>query len=106
MSNKHIIETHMNYDVDDDDDDHDDGGGGAGDEVLIIIIIGNERKRSKYHSMFPFDLFVVKSYSGKSVRNLGVVFDNNFSFRSHISAICSTCFTTSGICSVFAITLI
>ena len=28
----------------------------------------------------------------KSARNLGVIFDKNFTFRSHISAVCSSCF--------------
>ena len=31
------------------------------------------------------------SSSAKSARNLGVIFDKNFNFRSHISAICSSC---------------
>ena len=33
----------------------------------------------------------VKTYPAKSARNLGVIFDKNFHFRSHISTICSSC---------------
>ena len=34
---------------------------------------------------------VSKTDSAKSARNLGVIFDNNFTFHSHISAVCSSC---------------
>ena len=56
-----------------------------------FLLIGNERQRSKYLSMFPIELLGVKTYPAKSARNLGVIFDKNFNFRSHISAICSSC---------------
>ena len=56
-----------------------------------FFLIGNERQRSKYLSMFPIELLGIKSYPAKSARNLGVIFDKNFNFRSHISAICSSC---------------
>ena len=56
-----------------------------------FLLIGNERQRSKYLSMFPIELLGVKSYPAKSARNLGVIFDKNFNFHSHISAICSSC---------------
>ena len=55
-----------------------------------FLLIGNKRQRSKYLSMFPTELLGVKSYPAKSARNLGVIFDQNFNFRSHISAICSS----------------
>ena len=54
--------------------------------------MGNERQRTKYLSMFPIELLSVKTNSAKSPRNLGVIFDKNFTFRRHISAICSSCF--------------
>ena len=41
--------------------------------------------------MFPIELLGVKSNPAKSARNLGVIFDKNFNFCSHISAICSSC---------------
>ena len=42
--------------------------------------------------MFSIELYGVKNYPAKSARNLGVIFDKNFNFRSHIAAICSACF--------------
>ena len=56
-----------------------------------FLLIGNERQQSKYISMFPIELLGVESYPAKSARNLGVIFDKNFNFHSHISAICSSC---------------
>ena len=56
-----------------------------------FLLIGNEWQRSKYLSMFPIELLGVKTYPAKSARNLGVIFDKNFYFRLHISAICSSC---------------
>ena len=56
-----------------------------------FLLIGNEHQRSKYLSMFPIELLGVETYPAKSARNLGVIFDKNFKFRSHISAICSSC---------------
>ena len=57
-----------------------------------FLLIGNERQRRKYLSMFPIKLLGVKTNSAKSACNLGVIFDTNFTFRSHISAVCSSCF--------------
>ena len=59
--------------------------------ITGFLLIGNERQRSKYLSMFPIELLGVKSYPAKSARNLAVIFDKNFNFRSHICAICSSC---------------
>ena len=56
-----------------------------------FLLIGNERQRSKYLSMFPIELLGVATYPAKSALNLGVIFDKNFNFRSHISAISSSC---------------
>ena len=42
--------------------------------------------------MFPIELLGVETNPAKSARNLGVIFDNNFTFRSHISVVCSPCF--------------
>ena len=44
----------------------------------------NERQRSKYLPMFPIELLGVETYPPKYARNLGVIFDKNFNFRSHI----------------------
>ena len=56
-----------------------------------FLLIGNERQWSKYLSMFPIQLLGVETYPAKSACNLGVIFDRNFNFHSHISAICSSC---------------
>ena len=42
--------------------------------------------------MFPIELFSIKTNPAKFARNLGVSFDKKFTFRSHISAVCSSCF--------------
>ena len=57
-----------------------------------FLLIGNERQRSKYLAMFPIELIGVKINPAKSARNLGVIFDKNFTFRSHISVVCNLCF--------------
>ena len=54
-----------------------------------FLLIGNERQQSKYLSMFSIGLLGVRTNPVKSARNLGVLFDKNFTFRSHISAVCS-----------------
>ena len=57
-----------------------------------FLLIGTERHRRKYLSMFPIELFGVKTNPAKSAQNLGVIFNKNFTFHSHISAVCSSCF--------------
>ena len=42
--------------------------------------------------MFPIQLFGVTSNPAKSVRTVGVIFDKNYTFHSHISTVCSSCF--------------
>ena len=41
--------------------------------------------------MFPVDFLGVQTKPAKTARNLGVIFDKNFSFRSHVSAVCKSC---------------
>ena len=57
-----------------------------------FFLIGDERQRSQYHSMFPIEIVGVKTYLANATRNLGIIFDKNLNFRSHISALCSACF--------------
>ena len=57
-----------------------------------FLLIGNERQRSNYLCMFPIKVLSVKTNHAKSARNLGVIFDKNFTFRSYISVICKWCF--------------
>ena len=42
--------------------------------------------------MFPIEHFSVKINPAKSAQNFGVIFDKNFTFHSHITAVCSSCF--------------
>ena len=56
-----------------------------------FLLIGNERQRRKYLSMFPIELLGLETYQTNSARILRVIFDKSFNFRSHISAICSSC---------------
>ena len=58
-----------------------------------FLFIGKERQRGKYLSMFPIELVGVKTNPAKSARNLGVIFEEKkFTFRSHISIVCNSCF--------------
>ena len=42
--------------------------------------------------MFPIEVLGVKTNPAKSARNLGVIFDTNFTFCTHISVVCNSCF--------------
>ena len=57
-----------------------------------FLLIGSELQRSKYLSVFPIELLSVKTNPANSACNLGVIFDKNFTFRSHISVVCNSCF--------------
>ena len=48
--------------------------------------------RANITLMLPTELIGVKTYPAKSARNLWSNFAENFTFWSHISAICSACF--------------
>ena len=53
-----------------------------------FLLIGHERQRLKYLPMFPITLLGSETYPSKTVRNLGIVFDENFNFRTHINNVC------------------
>ena len=57
----------------------------------ISSFIGNKQQRSKY-LLFSIGFVDVKTKPAKSVWNLGVIFDKNFTFRSHITAVYRSCF--------------
>ena len=57
-----------------------------------FLLIGNKQQQSKYLSMFPIELLGVKTNPAKSAQNLGVILDKNFTFHSHISGVCDSCF--------------
>ena len=57
-----------------------------------FLLIGHKQQRNKYHSLFPTTLMDVETNPAKSARNLGVIFDHDFNFRSHIGQVCRSCF--------------
>ena len=57
-----------------------------------FLLIGNGRQQSKFLSMFPIEVLGVKTNPAKSARNLGEIFDNNFTFHSHITVVCRSYF--------------
>ena len=61
-------------------------------DKIEFLLVGKEPQRSKFLSMFPIELFNVKSNAAKSAWNLGIIFDKSFTFHSHVSAVCSLCF--------------
>ena len=56
------------------------------------INIGTKRQRHKLSNHFPVKLLDNDICPSDSVRNLGVVFDSDFSFHTHVSNICKSCF--------------
>ena len=57
-----------------------------------FIIIGTKQQRNKLSNHFPVKLLDNDISPSDSVRNLGVIFDSDFSFHKHISNICKSCF--------------
>ena len=57
-----------------------------------FIIIGTKQQRHKPFNHFPLKLLDNDICPSDSVRNLGVVFDSDFSFHKHVSNICKSCF--------------
>ena len=57
-----------------------------------FIIIGTKQQRHKLSNHFPVKLLDNDITPSDSVRNLGVIFDSDFSFHKHVSNICKSCF--------------
>ena len=57
-----------------------------------FIIIGTKQQRHKLSNHFPVKLLDNDISPSDSVRNLGVIFDSDFSFHKHVSNICKSCF--------------
>ena len=53
-----------------------------------FLLIGHERQRIKYLSIFPVTLLASETHSSKTAKNLGIVFDENFNFRTHNNNVC------------------
>ena len=59
-------------------------------DKIVFPLIGNEQHQSKYLSMFSIELFRVETNPTKSTRSPAIILDQNFTFCSHISAVCSS----------------
>ena len=57
-----------------------------------FIIIGTKQQRHNLSNHFPVKLLDNDITPSDSVRNLGVIFDSDFSFHKHVSNICKSCF--------------
>ena len=57
-----------------------------------FIIIGTKQQRHKLSTHFPVKLLDNDITPSDSVRNLGVIFDSDFSLHKHVSEICKSCF--------------
>ena len=57
-----------------------------------FIIIGTKQQRHNLSAHFPVKLLDHDITPSDSVRNLGVIFDSDFSFHKHVSEICKSCF--------------
>ena len=57
-------------------------------EKSELLFIGHERRRLKYLSTFPITPLESETHASKTAKNLGIVFDENFNFRTHINSIC------------------
>ena len=61
------------------------------DKIEFTIIV-TKHQRHKRSNHFPVKLLGNDICPSDSVRNLGVVFDSDFSFHKHVSNICKSCF--------------
>ena len=57
-----------------------------------FIIIGTSRQSCKPTRFFPVNIVSHSITPPDAVRNLGIIFDNDFNFRKHISLTCRRCF--------------
>ena len=57
-----------------------------------FILIGTKHFRDKYAYLFPAEILDNEIVPSDSVRNLGVTFDNDFSFTKHINNVCRSCY--------------
>ena len=69
-----------------------------------FIIIGTKQQRHKLSNHFLVKLLDNDISPSDSVRNLGVIFDSDFSFHKHISNMQVMLFTTYVISAEFGVT--
>ena len=57
-----------------------------------FILFGSKRQRERLNVCFTIDILCNPLHPTKSVRNLGVWFDSDFSFSKHVQNVCKSCF--------------
>ena len=57
-----------------------------------FILLGTKSQRDKLAGFFPIDILGSKISPTDKARNLGVIFDADFSFSSHVVSVCRSCF--------------
>ena len=57
-----------------------------------FIIFGSKRQRDKLKACFPINILGSPLCPPDSVRNLGVLFDSDFSLSKHVQNVCKSCF--------------
>ena len=57
-----------------------------------FILIGTDYMRKKFAALFPCEILGNEVLPADHVRNLGVMFDSDFSFSKHISNVCKSCY--------------
>ena len=57
-----------------------------------FILFGSKKQKERLNVCFPNDILGNPLHPTKSVRNLGVWFDSDFSFSKHVQNVCKSCF--------------
>ena len=57
-----------------------------------FILFGSKKQRERLNVCFPIDILGNLLHPTRSVRNLGVSFDSDFSFSKHVQNVCKSCF--------------
>ena len=61
-----------------------------------FILFGSKKQRERLNVCFAIDILGNPFHPAKSVRNLGVWFDSDFTFSKHIQNVCRSCFIQLG----------
>ena len=61
-------------------------------DKIEFILFGSKKQRERLNVCFPTDILGNPLHPTKSVRNLGVWFDSDFSFSKHVQNVCKSCF--------------
>ena len=57
-----------------------------------FVLLGTKSQREKLASCFPVDILGSTIAPSDKARNLGVIFDSDFSFSGHVASVCKSCF--------------